>query len=124
VTIDPQPIPANFPPDVRITFPATGSSFLVDGDGDADIVLSAEGSDYEDASNVTFQWYARRSTGPGTWGPFVDVGTGASPAYGFSGGTCGETYEVLVSGCDAGTGSGGTPTCTDYSIVITIDTVC
>ncbi|HSI05997.1 MAG TPA: S8/S53 family peptidase, partial [Myxococcota bacterium] len=40
VTIDPSTEPDNMPPDVVITFPEENANFVVDGDGDADLVLS------------------------------------------------------------------------------------
>ena len=126
VTIVPSPEPPNMPPDVQITFPAANASFDVDTPVppdtvyDADVVLSAVGSDLE-GDSVSFQWYVRRSTGPGTWGPYLDAGTGASVTYGFPG-FCGSLWEVLVSGCDEGTD--GAIECTDYAITITINELC
>lgn len=123
MTINPQPEPDNFPPDVQITFPSQGQEFVVDGDGDADVVMSAVGNDPE-LDTVTFTWYVRRQTGPGTWTPYqaTTPATGASVSFGFTG-NCGSTWEILVSGCDEGTGGSG-PACTDYVITITVDELC
>ncbi len=124
VTIDPSPEPDNFPPDVVITFPEENANFTVDGDGDADLVLSATGSDFE-GDPVTFTWYARRSLGAGNWTPYQGTtpATGASVNFGFTG-NCGSTWEILVSGCDDGTEASPTPACTDYVITITVDELC